>query len=174
MNTPVEGMIRPPGGDSLVKPRNLVAAALVVASMSAGLVRAADGPALRLTVVAVRAVPAADGVVPGIGDGLADVAGKLKRLPFARYELVTMKSEDVPAGERVTVAFGGSGRLVVSARPKDAGYQLGIAEYAPGSSAPCLSSEAQIDAGKAQITFCDGVPERAATMVFITTVKPAN
>jgi len=146
----------------------LLMAALVTAPAP---VRAEAGK-VRITVVAVKASPAAPGVEPGIGPGLEKVASKLQRLPFSRYEQDSTTEREIAPGDHVTIAFGGAGRLVVGAQlVEGGGIQLDIEEFAPGAEKPCLAQRARIDSGRTHVTFCDGVPSKDTTLVFLSTVQ---
>lgn len=151
----------------------LLLAALVTAPAPA---RAEPGAAepgkVRVTVVAVKASPAAPGVEPGIGPGLEKVASKLQRLHFSRHEHDSTTERDIAPGEHVTIAFAGTGRLVVGAKlVEGGGVALDIEEFAPGAEKPCLTQRARIDSGRTHVTFCDGVPTKDTTLVFLSTVQ---
>lgn len=156
-----------------VKPALIALATLALSFGSAVLAPAvlAQETKLKITVVAVKASPAAAGVEPGIGPGLETVAAKLQRLPFVRFESDATVTRELAAGESLTVPFASSGRFVISARAAEGGTELEIQEFAPGSESPCLTSRTKVDAGRTQVSFCDGVPEKASTFVFLSSVQ---
>ncbi len=148
----------------------VLVATLALAPAPLASAEAAAAPAttrIRLQVTAVKAGPAVPGQ-PQVAPELEKVAAKLKRLPFGHYEPAGVTTKQVAAGESVTIPFGGTGRWTVVPRAMPAGVvQVEIQVFGPGADEPCLVTTATVEPGMANITFCDGVPDPAATLIFI-------
>lgn len=154
-----------------IRPVRIALALLACSALLASAAGAQAPEKIRVTVVAVKASPAGEGVSPGVGEGLDKVASKLQRLPFARFEAESTTSKELAAGDKFVVPFGGSGRFVIAAVPAGDGVELEVQEFAPGSDAPCLSSRSKVEPGRTQVSFCDGVPSKAQTLVFLSSVQ---
>ena len=137
--------------------------------------RSETGKPVRLTITSVKAAPASDAHPAGMGPGLERVATKLQRLPFARFDADTTKSQELASGDgetSVEMPFGAGGRFVVKAKPSDDGsVHVAITEFGPGADKPCLSSETRVESGRTHVTFCDGVPARDSTLIFLLSVQ---
>ena len=143
------------------------------AGVSAQAAPPAAAPRVHVTVTAVKALAAAEGVAT-VAPGLDKLAAKLKRLPFGRYEDAGTTNRTVGLGETVSVPFG-EGRWTVVARAASADVvKLEIREFGPGAGEACLSTTANVEPGMANITFCDGVPGDGTTFIFIATAELAN
>ena len=137
--------------------------------------RAEGEKPVRLTIQAVKASPAGEGRPSGVGPGLERVAAKLQRLPFGRFDADTTRSQEIASGDAETsleMPFGAGGRFVVKAKPAGHGsVHVAITEFGPGADKPCLSSETRVEAGRTHVTFCDGVPAKDSTLVFLLSVQ---
>jgi hypothetical protein len=147
---------------------------LVLLALAGAVTARADDPASSLTITAVRAKPAAKDVEPGVGPGLEKLASKLQRLPFVRFDEDSTKTMEIrrDATESFEMPFSGSGRLVVSAHGGASGaVELVVEEYPPGGDKPCLRSETRVEPGRTHVTFCDGIPAKDGTLVFVSSVR---
>lgn len=123
-------------------------------------------PMVKVFVLSVRAMPEGDG--DAMGPGLDRVASKLKRLPFARYEAAGAVEREIAVGETLTVPFDDTGRWLLVPRSDASGaIALEVREFAPGAAKPCLEWQGAIEKARSNITFCDGVPSKSGTLVFV-------